>query len=221
MRRRPSAGGRALERLRYLQEERRLEATGDPQRASAILAELQAEAMNVDLADQDRLQQMQYHALLAMVFEAFKAWAARANWKVDDWQVSSNGNLINPLGDECSLQRIAEMRALDPGVLAGSFHAERRLPPCELRKAGQATLVIWASWDGKQCLGQATEGMPATPALLVSLEGCGPELGKWTDPVKLYTLLEYGFKIEPFTETVSTEIAETLDRVDDEENIPF
>lgn len=85
-------------------------------------------------------------------------------------------------------------------------------------------LVIWAIWDGEKCVGQATEGMPSTPSVLVSLEGCGPKEGKWTDPVKLYSFLEFGYKLGRYVPTTSAGVFdyEEYPRLTgDDEDIPF
>lgn len=174
--------------------------------------------------ENERLRAAQTEALFLALFKTFVGWANSAGMNVDDWKLAQmSGNLLNPLGGECSfyeaacsLQRIAEMRSLPPAVLVGSFkagHDDDDVLPCQLEKKGQATLVIWARWDGQEYRGPDV-AHPDEPAVLVSLEGCGPELGKWTDPVKLYALLEYGFQIGPYTET--TDASAT-----GEQDIPF
>ncbi len=99
-----------------------------------------------------------------------------------------------------------------------------------MNKAGHASIVVWATWDGEQQCGPQTPTRgfggeplscpphPSAPSVLVSLEGCGPELGKWTEPLKLYAFLEYGFKIGRYVETVAAvdeKPEETVDNFDD------
>lgn len=163
--------------------------------------------------------------LFDRLLEAFTTWAKAAGHNVDKWTVSKgSGQPINPLGDECSwyeaalsLQRIAEMAAINPATLVSCFHYQKSegAPtemPCELTKKGQATLVLWATWDGEEeqvgltMLSQPQPPRPNKAAVLVSLEGCGPEQGKWLDPVKLYAFMEYGFHLGRYTPTTAIPI---------------
>lgn len=186
------------------------------------------------------LQEAQREALLDKLFEAFKEWAKASNWDVSAWNVyrfngEHFGKPVTPLGDVvsyyeavCSLQRIAEMRAIDQGTLVSSFYVTglvsgEPILPCQLTKQGHAAIVIWSLWDGQKCVGNAREGMPTTPAVLVSIEGCGPEDGKWTEPLKLYSLMEFGLKLGRYVPTTS---ASVFDYEEDpcpagDEEIPF
>lgn len=182
------------------------------------------------------LQEAQREALRIKLFDAFKDWATAAGWDISAWKIgdaqttisgSAFGLPVTPLGDAvsfydaaCSLQRIAEMRALNPSTVAGSFYhqgdQENPRLPCQMNKQGKVPLIIWAIWDGDVLVGPKAEGMPSTPSVLVSLEGCGPELGKWTDPVKLYSFLEFGYKIGPYVPTTDSSVFDP-----DSEEIPF
>jgi hypothetical protein len=178
---------------------------------------LDLEAATFPVAEPDpteQLAQAQRHALNDKLLAAFKEWATAGGLPVDKWTISDNGLFKNPLGDEvtpydaaCSLQRIAEIKAsVDEAVMVQCFYYQENknsppVLPCELRKSGQATVVIWALWDGKKCHGEARQAMPATPSVLVGIEGYGPDEAEWKDPYKVYALLEYGFKLGAFTAT--------------------
>lgn len=202
------------------------------------------------------LQEAQREALRIKLFAAFEEWAKAAGWDVSAWKVGDAqtaaggdafGLPVTPLGDAvsfydaaCSLQRIAEMRTLNPSTVAGSFYHQGEpedVPqlPCQMNKQGQVPLVIWAIWDGESQVGPVTparglspggEAMPcpahpSKPSVLVSLEGCGPELGKWTDPVKLYSFLEFGYKLGRYVPTTDASLFDDLPRDDGSEDIPF
>lgn len=215
-RRRPApsrAAGDAFRRLaeRLVQTEARL-----------MPAEQMEPLVEADPAAVERLAEAQRMGLNDALLAAFKSWATAAGFQVDKWTISLMGYLLNPLGDAVSprdaahsLQRIADMKTIDQAELASCFvyrqkdrHGNEGPPimPCELRKEGQASIVIWAAWDGKQCIGDARQAMPATPALLVGLEGGTPEDAEWREPARLYTLMEYGFKLGNFTEVAPLEV---------------
>lgn len=180
------------------------------------------DAATIDAEEANSYEQRR--ALSEAFLGAFKSWAAAAGFMVDKWTISDQGVLLNPLGDgmstydaACSLQRIAEMKTIDGEAAVYCFRTKHgRLAkdhetpelPIELRKSGQATVVIWALWDGRQCVGEARADMPATPSVLIGLEGYGPEEAEWKEPHKVYALMEYGFKLcsySPSTDARSDE----------------
>jgi len=189
----------------------------------------------------EAIDKAQRDGLRDKMFDGFKDWAAGAGFDVSKWTMNAQGVLVNPLGDEmaandaaASLQRIAQISAIDRGELVLCFHylphgkSEPELP-CSLTKAGQPALTIWAVWDGRRVLGEARSAMPAAPSLLVSLEGGGPDDGEWKEPAKLYALMEYGFRLgaykaprpfEPIEDDSASAFAPDSPNPEDED-IPF
>lgn len=185
--------------------------------------------MTDPLEASDRLAAASFAGLQDQLLQTFKNWASVCGYAVEDWKIAPSGNLLNPVGVECSfyeatcsLQRIAEMLQMDPVTLVGSFyaanHQEDQILPCQLSLEGHPSIVIHARWDGEHYTGPAPyDAKRGEPSVLVSLEGCGPELGKWTDPKKLYALMEYGFRLGHFVEHTDAKI----ERDDPDQDIPF
>lgn len=186
----------------------------------------------------DKLQKAQRRGLMDGLLETFKTWANKAGWDASAWRVTEQGGLLNPLGDEASfyegamsLQRIADMAALSPATVVPCFYVESSgegpILPCQLDKRGQASVLIWATYDGEtlhSAAGVSNIPAPPGPGLFVSLEGCNWEDGKWTDPVKLYTFMEYGFKLVRFKPLPAVTDDNPLQEAvvdDDDSNIPF
>lgn len=177
----------------------------------------------------ERLSENQRHALHDLLLQAFQDWAKRGGFNVDKWRISGRGLPVNPLGDEMfphdaalSLQRIAEFALIDPGEAAKCFYVnDTPEVPIALEKPGQPTIVIWAIWDGKTCVGEARQAMPATAALLVALEGCDPDEAAWKEPVKIYTMMEYGFRLGRYKAPEPTAFKLDSAPIDDDESIPF
>lgn len=173
--------------------------------------------------------------LFARLFACFQQWAKEANLDVSRWTVDDHGQPVTPLGDSCSfyeaamsLARIAEMATLHPSSVVSSFYFQAKDSdtaelPSELRKDGQPTLVVWAIWDGQKLTGDVglpPLATPEKPAALVALEGCQPGEGSWMDPVKLYSFLEFGYRIGRFGGAAEpTSVFENLPTYD--EDPPF
>ncbi len=193
-------------------------------------AAVNGEDMAAEMHVSEQLARAQRLALNDAILSAFKAWADGAGFQVDKWGITESGVLTNPLGDgvslydaAMSLQRIAEMKALEASEVVGCFclHHSSGDPvlPCELRKNGQVSLVIWSIWDGTKCHGEARAAMPATPSLLVGIEGYGPDEAEWKEPHKLYALMEYGFKLMAYTPELGDERSKYADALDGD--VPF
>ncbi len=165
--------------------------------------------------EQEERERADWKELHDAVFAAFVAWAGKRSWPVDGWTMGADGYLRTPQDGACSfyeacksLQRIEEMRALGASELV---RVMAELPvaqalPAQLTREGRPALTLFALFDGNAALWVETSvddlTPPAAAAVLIGLEGETRDEAQWVEPLKLYQLLEYGYKLTPTQEDI-------------------
>ena len=144
-------------------------------------------------------------ALRVDLFEAWKGSMLRRGYDVTGWKMADESEaVINPLGGLMDLRsavfaldRIKGIAEVGPLATVAVFSD---VLPAELLREGSPTIVVWATCDGQICKGAAQVDLtrPDEPALLVGVAGESPAEAQWTDPVKVYRLLEFGYGIRRY-----------------------
>ena len=156
----------------------------------------------------------QVEDLRSRMLQTYREWCERwghshEGWKIEEDKaadaltsvVAGHGWLMNPIGIPCTDReavlaqiRISEMAAVPKAEIVAALQLGW------LVFDGKPTLRIAALWDGQLVKSNAEEGPIAVgagsdPAVLICFEGEAPSSGKWLEPLRVYKLLEHGYRL--------------------------